>query len=145
MRLTILLTAALTPLAVLAAPVALGARGDKFCAKIFPAPGDAEVKNRHDKFVDAFLVKKDVALAFENIAPEYVNHNPFAQNGAAWALNFLKDIWGSQQITIRRTLYRNNTSWINYDGSWGTIIDRYRWEGGCIVEHWDSGETWPTS
>ncbi|KAK3689704.1 hypothetical protein B0T22DRAFT_514362 [Podospora appendiculata] len=101
MRVTIFLAAATTPLAVFAAPVddsiavALDTRGDNFCAKIMPAREDAEVKAQHDKFVDAFLVKKDVALAFENIAPEYVNHNPFAQNGAAWALNFLKGIWGS--------------------------------------------------
>ena len=64
------------------------------------------------------------------------NHNPMAQNGAQWALNLLGGIWGGQNIRVRRTLYRNNTSWLNYDGSFGSnIIDRYRWEGGCIVEH----------
>ena len=98
-----------------------------------------------------------------------------AQNGAQWALNLLSGFWPSQRITVRRTLYRNNTSWLNYDGSAGSnIIDRYRWEGGCIVEHvsfptqvflgtgcakltvrtansdgpswqWDAGERWPAT
>ena len=44
----------------------------KFCEKVSPAPPDAEIKARHDKFVDAFLVKKDVVEAFTYIAPEYI-------------------------------------------------------------------------
>ena len=59
-----------------------------------------------------------------------------AQNGAEWARNFLSGVWSNQNINVKRTLYRDNTSWLNYAGSFGSdVIDRYRWEGGCIVEH----------
>ncbi|KAM7185498.1 hypothetical protein V8F33_012385 [Rhypophila sp. PSN 637] len=157
------LLAAVAPLTVLAAPVAVetesiwalaarqagqvNAPGDaKFCNKVDPAPSEEEIQARHDKFVDAFLVKKDVKLAFTYIAPEYINHNPMAQNGAQWALNLLGGIWGGQNIRVRRTMYRDGMSYLNYDGSYGSnIIDRYRWEGGCIVEHWDAGEKWPAN
>ena len=44
----------------------------KFCDKVSPAPPDDEVRARHEAFADAFLVKKDVRLAFEYIAPEYI-------------------------------------------------------------------------
>jgi hypothetical protein len=83
-------------------------------------------------------------------------------------------VWANQTITVRRTHYAANTSRLNYDGAYGkNIIDRYRWEGGCIAEHvgtlpipsgwllskrqlrgfladtatygqkWDRGEVWP--
>jgi len=74
-------------------------------------------------------------------------------------------VWGNQTITVHRTLYKENYSWLNYAGMAGSnIIDRYRWEGGCIVQHvsvilkvskwvmliwmlhkWDRGEVWPSS
>jgi len=44
----------------------------KFCEKVFPAPSDDVIKARHDKFVDAFLVKKDIVETFSYIAPEYI-------------------------------------------------------------------------
>jgi hypothetical protein len=44
----------------------------KFCERSTPAPTDDEVKARHEKFVDAFLVKKDVVEAFTYIASDYI-------------------------------------------------------------------------
>lgn len=64
------------------------------------------------------------------------NNNISSPDGAQRALDFLSRVWNNQNITIHRTLYRNNTSWLNYAGMAGNnIIDRYRWEGGCIVQH----------
>ncbi|KAK0745841.1 hypothetical protein B0T18DRAFT_324674 [Schizothecium vesticola] len=114
----------------------------KFCERSTPAPPDDEVKARHEKFVDAFLVKKDVVEAFTYIASDYINNG--ARGGAQGALDFLSRVWTNQTITVRRTHYATNTSRLNYDGAYGkNIIDRYRWEGGCIAEHWDRGEVWP--
>jgi hypothetical protein len=50
----------------------LSTRQGKFCEKTFPAPPDDVIKARHDKFVDAFLVKKDIVETFTYIAPEYI-------------------------------------------------------------------------
>ncbi|TLS25011.1 hypothetical protein PpBr36_07333 [Pyricularia pennisetigena] len=115
-----------------------------FCEKMVPPPSDEETAARFAKFADAFIVRKDIDAAFSYIAPEYINHNPAAQNGAQFAYDLLKPLWASQQITVLGTLYRHPQGWLNYRSSIGTIVDRYRWEGGCIVEHWDAGEQMPT-
>ncbi|KLU85065.1 hypothetical protein MAPG_04097 [Magnaporthiopsis poae ATCC 64411] len=107
----------------------------KFCEKSATEPTEAETKARFDKFADAFLVKKDLVEAFAYIAPEYINHNPAAKNGAQAAFDLLSPIWPSQRITVIRTLFKGNQGWLNYRNSFGTIVDRYRWEKGCIVEH----------
>lgn len=33
-------------------------------------------------------------------------------------------------------MIQGNMSWVNYKaGAMGEIVDRFRWEGGCIAEH----------
>ncbi|KAK5651283.1 hypothetical protein OQA88_12627 [Cercophora sp. LCS_1] len=46
----------------------------KFCDKVSAAPSDEVVKAKpkHDKFVNAFLFKKDIFETFTYIAPEYI-------------------------------------------------------------------------
>lgn len=63
------------------------------------------------------------------------NHNPLAQNGSASAWGILSPIWAQQSITVLGTRFRGNQGWLNYRSTFGTIVDRFRWEGGCIVEH----------
>ncbi|KAL8376790.1 hypothetical protein RB595_007758 [Gaeumannomyces hyphopodioides] len=153
---SLVLALALAPLGALAAPAPVmgldsvaalsprqGGRQVKFCEKMAEEPTEEETKARFDKFADAFIVKKDLVEAFGYIAPEYINHNPAAKNGAQFAFDLLSPIWGSQRITVIRTLFRGNMGWLNYRNSFGTIVDRYRWEKGCIVEHWDAGERMP--
>ncbi|KAK4450165.1 hypothetical protein QBC34DRAFT_297666 [Podospora aff. communis PSN243] len=143
------LTTLTAVLACLASPAAtasaiIAPRQGKFCEKVSPAPPDDVIKARHDKFVEAFLVKKDINETFTYIAPEYINNNVTSPDSAQRALDFLARVWGNQNITIHRTRYKENYSWLNYAGMAGSnIIDRYRWEGGCIVQHWDRGEVWP--
>lgn len=76
MRLSTLLAATLVPITVLSAPVESAdisfRQASQFCTKTTPTPSDDEVKTRHDKFADAFLIKKDVKLVFTYIAPEYI-------------------------------------------------------------------------
>ncbi|XXH01529.1 hypothetical protein Hte_007889 [Hypoxylon texense] len=151
MHVSTLLLIASGPLAAVAAPLpsiaALLARQgtSKFCTRITPAPTPEETEARFNEFADLFLVQKDVYKAFEYILPEYINHNPAAQNGAQNALDILGPIWGSQSITVLRTKFEGEMSWLNYRNSFGEIVDRYRWEDGCIIEHWDQGEQFPTS
>ena len=91
----------------------------------------------------------------------FQNHNPMAQNGFANALDILGPFWGGQQLTLLQTHFEGNMSWVNYQSSIGNIVDRFRWEEGCIVEHvsnplfpvsiapransvkWDQGEQFP--
>ncbi|EHA56971.1 hypothetical protein MGG_06861 [Pyricularia oryzae 70-15] len=115
-----------------------------FCEKMNPPPSEEETATRFAEFADAFIFEKDIDAAFSYIAPEYINHNPAAQNGAQFVYDLLKPFWASQNITVLGTLYRHPQGWLNYRSAFGTIVDRYRWDGGCIVEHWDSGEQMPT-
>lgn len=38
-------------------------------------------------------------------------------------------------MTAKRNTFISPMSWVNYDSSFGDVVDRFRWEGGCIVEH----------
>lgn len=117
------------------------------CVRAVPEPNGTETQARFDKFAQAFIYKKNITEAFSYITQDYINHNPAAQNGFDSAWNILSPIWGSQNITPLRTTY-NQTSkmgWVNYRSGFGEIVDRFRWEGGCIAEHWDQGERYPTS
>ncbi|KAF2012603.1 hypothetical protein BU24DRAFT_411950 [Aaosphaeria arxii CBS 175.79] len=106
---------------------------------------EAQHLANHAKFTDAFIVKKNITAAFEFIRQDYINHNPAAQNGFDSAWNILSPIWSSQSITPLRNTYRHPQGWLNYrSGSFGEVVDRFRWDGGCIAEHWDQGERYPT-
>ncbi|KAK3345013.1 hypothetical protein B0H65DRAFT_548766 [Neurospora tetraspora] len=66
-------------------------------------------------------------------------------NGPNAALDALGPYWGSVQITPLRRTFKGEFGWLNYRTNYfGEIVDRYRMEGGCIVEHWDQGEKYPT-
>ncbi|RYP89439.1 hypothetical protein DL770_004409 [Monosporascus sp. CRB-9-2] len=139
----------LAPLGSLAAPAggALGARQrlqqPPPCVRVTPEPSPAETEARFDAFANAFLVTKNITEAFLYIAEDYINHNPYAENGAKAAWDILSPIWGSQSITVLRTKFEGDQGWLNYRSGFGTIVDRFRWEGGCIAEHWDAGEVFP--
>ncbi|TLD08308.1 uncharacterized protein PgNI_07219 [Pyricularia grisea] len=116
----------------------------KFCVETNPAPSVQEMSARFADFGHAFLVEKDVEKAFSHMVANYINHNPQAQNGSQWAIDQLKPMWSGTNITVLRIEFIYPQGWLNYISSaYGTIVDRYRFEGGCIVEHWDAGEKLP--
>ncbi|KAI0892419.1 hypothetical protein F4806DRAFT_239343 [Annulohypoxylon nitens] len=142
MRISALFAVALAPLMALCAPKC---GTSKFCTRIIPAPPSEVTEARFNEFAYLFLVKKDINSAFHFILPEYINHNPAVQNGAQNALDLLGPIWANQSITVLGTKFEGNMSWLNYQSPFGTIVDRFRWEDGCIAEHWDQGEKFPDS
>ncbi|KAJ0107251.1 hypothetical protein J7T55_007621 [Diaporthe amygdali] len=114
------------------------------CKAISPPPTAAETEERFNKFANEFLVTKNLTAAFEFISSTYINHNPFADDGPNAALDFLGPVWPGTQITVLRTRYIDPQGFLNYEASGiGTVVDRFRWEAGCIVEHWDQGEVFP--
>ncbi|KAF1844418.1 uncharacterized protein K460DRAFT_290600 [Cucurbitaria berberidis CBS 394.84] len=155
MRFTLLLSALIAPLAVLASPVGIEGKADLVDRQARPTKPppcvrdlkttEEQTKVRAEAFAQAFIYKKNITEAFTYIVKDYINHNPAAQNGSDSAWNILSPIWGSQNITPIRTTYKHPQSWLNYRNSFGTIVDRFRWEGGCIAEHWDQGEQFPTT
>ncbi|KAK4205571.1 hypothetical protein QBC40DRAFT_162612 [Triangularia verruculosa] len=105
-----------------------------------PAATQEETTARFAEFVEVFVgSRKNISRAFE-----FINHNPMAQNGHAAAWNILGNMWGGIQHRYIRSTIRGDMSWVNYSApGFGTIVDRFRWEGGCIAEHWDQGERYP--
>ena len=152
MHIPTLLTTLVLPASLLAAPLVEPRQGrppkPKPCVRMSPAPDANATKARFDTFAEAFIYKKNITKAFEFIAQDYINHNPAAQNGFDSAWNILSPIWNQQNITPLRTLYNgtSNQGWLNYrTTSFGEVVDRYRWEAGCIAEHWDQGEKFPAT
>ncbi|KAF1914787.1 hypothetical protein BDU57DRAFT_558320 [Ampelomyces quisqualis] len=156
MHVSIILATFIPSLAVLAAPVDINVGASTIDTRqarpTKPPPcvrqlntTEPETKTRSNAFAQAFIYKKDISEAFKYISNDYINHNPAAQNGFDSAWNILSPIWGSQNITPLRTAFLSPHSWLNYRSGLGNVVDRYRWEGGCIVEHWDQGEAFPTS
>ncbi|KAJ4397527.1 hypothetical protein N0V93_001758 [Gnomoniopsis smithogilvyi] len=116
------------------------------CEAINPPPSAAETEQRFNTFANEFLVTKNLTAAFEFISSTYINHNPLADDGPNAALDLLGPIWGSLDITVLRTAYIDPQGFLNYNASGvGTVVDRFRWEAGCIVEHWDQGEVFPSN
>ncbi|AEO59472.1 hypothetical protein MYCTH_2307822 [Thermothelomyces thermophilus ATCC 42464] len=140
------------PLSVVAAPTGniMAARQAPVaptpCVRQDPPPTQEETEARFNDFVEKFVGRsKSIAKAFEYIAEDYINHNPLAQNGFKSAWDILSPFWDSSPTTYLRHTIDGDMSWVNYRSSFGQIVDRFRWEGGCIVEHWDQGEQYPTS
>ncbi|KAJ4321398.1 hypothetical protein N0V94_002935 [Neodidymelliopsis sp. IMI 364377] len=147
MHFTIYLSAVIAPLATVAAPVDAG-RGLKAVSVrqeslVKPAPcvrdastTEVQTKLRSEAFAKAFIYEKDITEAFKYIVLDYINHNPLAQNGSDSAWGLLSPIWVAQNITPLRTTFQGQQSWLNYETrAFGEVVDRFRWEGGCIVEH----------
>ncbi|KAL2140934.1 hypothetical protein VTI28DRAFT_3031 [Corynascus sepedonium] len=116
------------------------------CVRQDPPPTQEELEVRFNDFVEAFVGEsKSIAKAFEYIAEDYINHNPMAENGFQSAWDILSPFWDSSPTTYIRHMIDGDMSWVNYGSSFGQIVDRFRWEGGCIAEHWDQGEQYPTA
>lgn len=70
------------------------------------------------------------------------NHNPFAKNGSDSAWSILSPIWAAQNITPLRTTFQGTQSWLEYNNTvFGKVVDRFRWEDGCIAEHVSTSKT----
>jgi predicted SnoaL-like aldol condensation-catalyzing enzyme len=118
-----------------------------FAASCSPAPATpAEQKVIFDKFVDAFYVKKNATEAFLNYVVEsYIQHNPNFLSGRDVAMNGLKGALPTMNITIFKTSLSNDVGWIFWKegGTKGyrAVVDIFRLNGTCVVEHWDVMQT----
>ncbi|KAI5859965.1 hypothetical protein GGS23DRAFT_599895 [Durotheca rogersii] len=114
------------------------------CVAMDPPPSEEETRARFDEFANAFLVTRNLTNAFEYVSSVYINHNPFAEDGPNAALDFLDTMWNTTKIAPIRTAFKGDQGWLNYIAAgMGEIVDRFRWEAGCIVEHWDQEEIFP--
>ncbi|KAI0157140.1 hypothetical protein GGR52DRAFT_565463 [Hypoxylon sp. FL1284] len=164
MRLTTLLSILLAPLSAVAVPTPTtttslssrfpptNVRSAKTwvvtpppCVAMSPPPSERETRERFDKFAQALIYQRNLTKAFAYISASYVNHDPaITTNGPDAALDALSTFWNFTTITPIRQTFKVDQGWLNYKASgMGVIVDRFRFEAGCIVEHWDAGQVYP--
>ncbi|KAI1442538.1 hypothetical protein F5Y02DRAFT_420924 [Annulohypoxylon stygium] len=109
------------------------------CTFVNPSPSEEETRERFETFANAFMVKHNLTEAFEYVSSIYINHSPLSPgNGPDIALSTLSTFWDHIKITPLDRKFEGGMGWIEYKAMpKGVITDRFRWESGCIVEHWD--------
>ena len=98
------------------------------------------------QFVEAFYVKQNIPESFKYIEPGFIQHNAFSVGqGAASSENQIEQVWPQSNISLLHSTYSNGFGWVHTEVFSGptfpnktAILDLYRFEGACIVEHWDS-------
>ncbi|ORY58720.1 uncharacterized protein BCR38DRAFT_399678 [Pseudomassariella vexata] len=114
------------------------------CRALVPAPRSQLTERRFDDFARDLLVRKSLTDAFRYVSASYKNNNPSVGDGPGAAIDALAPAWPNIQFSNIHTAFRGNTGWLSYTASGqGQIVDRFKWKSGCIVEHWDQGESFP--
>ncbi|KAI6088333.1 hypothetical protein F4821DRAFT_93589 [Hypoxylon rubiginosum] len=116
------------------------------CVAMDPAPSEDETAERFDSFANALIIQRNLTKAFEYVSSTYINHDPhILGDGPNAALDGLSTFWNFTTLSGLRQTFEGEQGWLNYEASgMGPIVDRFRFEAGCIVEHWDVGEVFPT-
>ncbi|TVY83533.1 hypothetical protein LSUE1_G002201 [Lachnellula suecica] len=101
-------------------------------------------------FVKKFYFDKEVQTAFaDHIASDFIEHNPDALSG--WNQTNIAGLAGlisESNFTVMHDAFSNNTGYmhIRQDTSGAqplAIADIFRFNGSCIVEHWDIQQARP--
>jgi predicted SnoaL-like aldol condensation-catalyzing enzyme len=104
-----------------------------------------------DAFVEAFYVEGNVTGAFtQYVALDYIQHNPFILSGRAAAIAALSVPGPATTLTIVHQLYDGNIGSVHHkDVAAGSplvaVADYYRFDGSCIMEHWDVTQSLPAN
>ncbi|EMR62833.1 hypothetical protein UCREL1_10233 [Eutypa lata UCREL1] len=153
MRLSLLLAGALAPIIGLAVPVvhddALSKR-ENLCS--LPAPPALcepdptvtveETAQRAYDFYRSFVVDGDPRTMFSLIDSSYIQHHPGYASGPQniWPLFCSGNKIGNEDSTAWCFDAATNMSYAQY-----STTDRWLWVDGCVHEHWDQGETIPST
>ncbi|KAK4247641.1 hypothetical protein C7999DRAFT_41071 [Corynascus novoguineensis] len=156
--LSALMAATLAPIGILAAPAGNAVSVPQFhhlyarenlCHLASPpelcTPDDSitveETALRAYQFYRAFVVDGDPRTMFSLIDNVYQQHHPGYASGpqAIWPLFCNGRPLGTEPSTRWCFDASTNMSYAQY-----STVDRWRWVGGCVHEHWDQGERIPT-
>ncbi|EUC44104.1 hypothetical protein COCMIDRAFT_6515 [Bipolaris oryzae ATCC 44560] len=154
MRFTFLASTIVTSVSVLAAPTGLHSRTDVLVepraalAKPAPCvrdPSATEMQNkaRFNTFVQALIYKPDITEAFSYVAQDYVNHGIPLLNGFDTGWDVFSLTWDLSSITPLGSTFQYPQGWVKYKKQFREVVERFRMDGGCIVEHWVQNEEVP--
>lgn len=100
-------------------------------------------------FVKLFYVTKDIPTAFQtHVADSYIQHNPNFKSGRQVAQDGLSKYIPPLNITVAKISLSDNTGWVmakqvtaaqqtEGKGMYTVVVDVFRMNGSCVVEHWD--------
>ncbi|EAU82487.2 hypothetical protein CC1G_08238 [Coprinopsis cinerea okayama7 len=100
-----------------------------------------------EDFTDILFNQRDVQAAYDRWVPgQYINHSPWAEQGRQWAIDFLSPYYANPEHRISNVTVIGGKGYgvihfaLQIPGA--TIPDVtvaiYRFQGTCIVEHWDA-------
>jgi predicted SnoaL-like aldol condensation-catalyzing enzyme len=132
---------------LLLASVATAQSTDAYCPP--RAATAAEQEKIWEEFYDLLWVKRDVKTAFgRHVHEDYIQHNPYAVNGRQAAVDYLVVYWATVQHTLYNKVFKDGFGWTQHRKDipgkpFDAVIDILRFNGTCIVEHWDVMQTKP--
>ncbi|CZT10629.1 uncharacterized protein RAG0_15047 [Rhynchosporium agropyri] len=104
------------------------------------------------QFVRKFYIQKNVPLAFsDHFSRTYIEHNPAASSG--WnetSITGLAAFIAAAKLEIIHAGFYNNTGYVHFredvEGAPPTaVVDILKFEGTCVVEHWDVAQAKPVN
>lgn len=140
-------TSAAMAILVLAVSACSGGAGTPAPAASAPATDALEENKRVAvSFYEAAINDKDFEKASQYLGPQYIQHNPTAQDGAEGLksfIDFLNARFPTQRGEIKRVIAEDDLVVLHVhstrdDGTPGrAIVDIFRVENGKVVQHWD--------
>ncbi|KXH41552.1 hypothetical protein CNYM01_11027 [Colletotrichum nymphaeae SA-01] len=101
-------------------------------------------------FLRKFYIEKDVYRAGrEHILLNAINHNPNVNGDRDASLAWVAPLIAEWNVTITNTGFADNVGWSHVKvegpgmGRYTVAVDIWRFEGGCIAEHWDALQVAP--
>lgn len=104
-----------------------------------------------DNWVQEFLIEKNMSRAFlDHVTEDYISHNPFARRGRQNAIDYLETYFPLSNYTVMHVAVSDSTGWVHYKQTTAgqpdkAIVDIFRMNGTCIMEHWDVIESMPAN
>ncbi|KAJ3032784.1 hypothetical protein HDV00_007156 [Rhizophlyctis rosea] len=114
---------------------------------------DMQQRAAFQSFVNTLYVQKKVKQAFDDWIPgQYIQHHPSTSQGRDAAIAALSPLFAipSLQVTVAGQVVGQGFAVLHYrmkvPGAFDmAVMDRFRFDGTCIVEHWDVGQSIPAN
>ncbi|KAJ7152875.1 hypothetical protein C8R46DRAFT_1302184 [Mycena filopes] len=118
------------------------------CTPAYASP--SKQQELFEKYAELLYVKRTPIPAYAYFTANDTQHNPYVLDGAAASFAVVNPIFtnSTNKIAVLNQGFQAPTGWVHWrlDGVYPAptaVVDVYRWEGACIVEHWDIVQTLP--
>lgn len=143
------------PLALAALPILLASPTPHYDPSTpqapFCPPKPATASQQHAIFFDfinkLYTLEDPTTAYLTYVSPDYINHSPYAPQGRAAAIAFLKYLIPSVNRTIVHETFDGSIGFVhlNVAGGQMAVADVFRLDGTCVMEHWDVDQAKPAN